>query len=152
MEVKIEDYLSDDQIREILQDELRIQVSKHFDNETNAQRLISNLAYQMVYDEVDKILPNYHEKLVQKVVEMIDKPSTFNLFDYHYTDGSPKSVGAKIIVDAVNQNKELIKNKVVETIQNRDYSDEVFNRFEKLGENFASNIYDLVELMRSKNG
>lgn len=80
MDIKFEDYLSDSQIREILESELREQVRAHFKSEQNAERLLSNLAYGMVYDEIDKILPNYHSNLVSKVEEMIKEPSSFNLF------------------------------------------------------------------------
>lgn len=151
MDIKFEDYLSDSQIREILESELREQVRAHFKSEQNAERLLSNLAYGMVYDEIDKILPNYHSNLVSKVEEMIKEPSSFNLFNYHYSDNTPVSLGAKIVTEAVRENKELIKSRVIEAIQNRDYSDEALTTLEHLGEEFVGNIYNFVELICSKN-
>ena len=72
MEIKIERYLNDSEIKEIVQDELRIQIRKFFSGtEENTQRLLSNLAYAIVRDEVDKIVPNYEEELVNKVAELI---------------------------------------------------------------------------------
>ena len=153
MEIKFEDYLSNEQIGEILQDELRLQVRKHFNNEENAKRLLSNLAYHIVKEEIEKIVPDYETSLVEKVSELItDKKSVcFNLFDFDtYSSGRNKSLGAKIVEQTVEENKQLIKDKVVEAIQNRDYSDEALIKLESLGEEFAGNIYNFVELMRVK--
>jgi cysteinyl-tRNA synthetase len=153
MEVKIEDYLDKETIREIVIDELRSQIKEHFRNEENAKRLLSNLAYHIVREEVEKIVPNYEQELVDKVASLIkDKSSvSFNLFDFDsYGSGRSKSLGAKIVEQTVQENRELIKEKVIQAIQEKDYSDEALLKLESISENFSSNIYDFVELMRSK--
>lgn len=154
MEIKIEDYLSDGDIKEILQDELRVQVRNHFSNEENAKRLLSNLAYHIVKEEINKIVPNYEEDLIKKVSKLIqDKNSLgFNLFDFDsWGAGRNKSLGAKIVEQTVEENRQLIKDKVIEAIQNKDYSEEALLKLESLGEEFIGNIYNFVELMREKN-
>jgi len=40
----------------------------------------------------------------------------------------------------------MINQKVKDTITNHDYSDEIWRKFEELGETFISNIYSIVEL------
>lgn len=152
MEINIIDYLSQEEIKEIVSDELRVQIRQHFKNEENARRLLSNLTYQIVTDEVDKIVPNHKEELVSKVVELISKKDlSYHLFDFDtYGSGKARSLGAKIMEEAVRENKQLIKDKVVETIQNRDYNDDAWNKFENLAETFTSNIYDFVDMMRTK--
>lgn len=152
MEINITDYLSHEEIKEITQDEIRVQIREHFKNEENARRLLSNLAYQIVTDEVDKIVPNHKEELVAKVVELIGKKDlSYHLFDFDtYGGGKARSLGAKIMEEAIRENKQLIKDKVIETIQNRDYNDDAWNKFENLAESFTSNIYDFVEMMRTK--
>lgn len=152
MDIKIEDYLQQHEIKEIVSDELRVQIREHFRNEENARRLLSNLAYQIVSEEVEKIVPNYEKELIEKVVSLInDKKSvSYRLFDFDYNTGNAKSLGAKIVENTVRENQQLIKDKVIDTIQNADYSEEAFIKFESLAEEFASNIYSFVELMRSK--
>lgn len=153
MEINIKDYLSDDEIKDICQQELRLQVRNHFVNEEKAKRLLSNLAYHIVREEVNKIVPNYEQELVEKVVSLIrDKGSVaFNLFDFDtFGSGRSKSLGAKIVEQTVEENRQLIKDKVIESIQNKDFSDEAFMKLENLAENFTSNIYDFVELIRDK--
>lgn len=153
MEIRIENYLDNETIREVVIDELRSQVKEHFRNEENAKRLLSNLAYHIVREEIEKIVPNYEKELVDKVASLIrDKASvSFNLFDFDtYGSGRSKSLGAKIVEQTVQENKDLIKQKVLQAIQEKDYSDEALLKLESLSENFSSNIYDFVELMRGK--
>lgn len=152
MEINIVDYLSEKEIKEIAQDEVRIQIREHFKNEENAKRLLSNLAYSIVTEEVNKIVPDYEQELIRKVAELINKKDlTYHIFDFDtYGGGKARSLGAKILEQTVKDNQQLIKDKVVEGIQNKDYSEEALIRLENLSESFTSNIYDFVELMRNK--
>ena len=52
----------------------------------------------------------------------------------------------------MRDNCDVIRGKVLDAITNRDYTDDVWKKFEELGENFVSNIYDLVALGRAKSG
>lgn len=153
MEIKIEDYLSNEEIKEIVQDELRTQIRQFFSgSEENTQRLLSNLAYHVVREELDKIVPNYHNDLVNKVSELLqEKDLNYHVFNYDHFSGAPKSYGAKVVENTVKENTELIKSKVIEAIQNKDYTEEALMKLENLSEEFTSNIYNFVELMRKKN-
>jgi hypothetical protein len=152
MEILITDYLSQEEIKEIAQDEVRVQIREHFKNEENAKRLLSNLAYQIVQEEVNKIVPNYEQELVKKVASLIsEKDLTFHVYNFDtYGGGKARSLGAKIIEQTVQENKELIRSKVVDAIQEKDYSEEALLKLEALSDNFASNIYDFVEMMKTK--
>ena len=152
MDIKITDYLQQHEIKEIVSDELRVQIREHFRNEENAIRLLSNLAYQLVSEEVEKIVPNYEKELVEKVVSLLNDKKTvsYRLFDFDYNTGNAKSLGAKIVENTVRENQQLIKDKVIDTIQNADYSEDALIKFESLAEEFTSNIYSFVELMRTK--
>lgn len=154
MEIKIENYLSDSEIKEIVQDELRNQIKYHFaGNEDHVNRILSNLCYAIVSEEVEKIVPNHKDMIVEKVAKLItEKDLSYHLYNFDtYGSGSAKSLGAKIIEQTVKENQQLIKDKVVESIQNADFTDEAFMKFENLAENFTHNIYDFVEMMRTKN-
>ena len=150
MEINFTDYLSQEQIREFCDDELRNQIRTYFRDENNANRLIINLSYQFMRDEIEKITPNYEKQITEKVASLIaENDLSFHLFDFDsYGSGRQKSLGAKIYEQAVQENKELIKSRIVECIKNKDFSESIFSKFESLSENFMGNIYDLVELMR----
>ena len=152
MDIKITDYLQQHEIKEIVSDELRAQIREHFKNEENARRLLSNLSYQLVSEEVEKIVPNYEKELVEKVVSLLNDKKTvsYRLFDFDYNTGNAKSLGAKIVENTVRENQQLIKDKVIDTIHNANYSEDALIKFESLAEEFTSNIYEFVEMMRDR--
>lgn len=153
MEIKIEDYLSNDEIKIIVADEIRNNISSYFKNEENANRLLINISYEIIKDEINKIVPDYENVIIDKTVSIIKDESSigFCLFDFDkFGSGRAKSLGAKIVEQAVSENQQLIKDIVVKNIQNRDYSEDAWIKFESLAEQFTSNIYDFVELIKSK--
>jgi len=152
MEINIIDYLDNKEIKEICESEVRSQIREHFRTEENAKRLLSNLAYHIVKEEINKIVPNYEQELVVKVISLIkSKDLGHQLFDFDsYGAGRNKSLGAKIVEQTIKENESLIKEKVINSILDKDYSDDAWNKFEALAESFTSNIYDFVEQMRNK--
>ena len=149
MEINVTEYLSHDEIKEIIQEELRLQVRKHFSSETEALRLLGNLSYSIVQEEVDKIVPNHKEKLVSKVSELVlGKHLEYIIFNYRYSDNAPQSAGAIIVDNAVKAHKDLLNEKVKDTILKRDYSEEIWNKFESMADTFISNIYAITEMAR----
>lgn len=147
--VNIENYLSESEIKEIVIDQVRSEVSKLFKNEQEAQRLLSNLSYEIVFNEVDKVVPNSLSLITEKVNDLI---TSKDLSFYVFYDGeySKESLGMTYLKDAIKQNKDLINQKVKDTITNHDYSQEIWNKFEELADTFTSNIYAITELGRNK--
>ena len=45
----------------------------------------------------------------------------------------------------------MINEKVKETILNKDYSEEIWSKFQELGETFAENIYEITRLGKQLN-
>lgn len=151
MDIKIENYLSDEKIKEIVSDELRQQIRDYFKNESNANRLIINLSYDVVIEAVNEIVPNFHEILVEKTQRLInEKDLSFVLFNYDYSTGNPKSLAAKIIEQTVNQNKPLIQDNTVKAIHAINYEDKALKTLKRLSDEFASNIYEFIEIIRNK--
>lgn len=147
--LNVSDYVSKDEMKEIVIEEMKARVRSLFNNEENTKRILSNLSYQIVFDEVDKIIPNSKELIVSKTEHIIK-----NLNDHHVfrdeTGYSKASLATQYVLDAVRANKDLLNQKVKDTIENKDYSEEVWTKFEQLADTFMSNIYSIVELGRSK--
>lgn len=149
MNIEISNYLSHDEIKEIVEDELRAQIRNHFSNEENARRLLSNLSYQIIFDEVDKTVTESKSVIADKTRQLLNNMTAYNVFrDDSY--GGRKSLATQLMEQSVKDNAELLRDKVRETIVNKDMSEEVWTIFEKMGDEFASNIYQLVELARKK--
>lgn len=148
--INVLDYLSESEISEIAKDEVRNVIRGYLGDEENTKRVLSNLTYQIVFDEVDKhIGENSRNKIAQLTENQIKKDSFNYMVFRNKSYGSSASLGYQIMEQAVKDNKELIQQKVKEAIINKDYQEDVWNKFEELSDNFMSNIYEIVELARN---
>lgn len=147
MEIQIEKYLSEDEIKQIVTEQLRSEVSAFFKSESNAQRLLSNLSYEIVFAEIDKHIPNSQQLVIDKTMQVLSNIQSYSVFrDASY--GGSKSMAYNIMENAVKNNVDLINEKVKETILNKDYSEKIWDTFEQLAGNFISNIYEITRLGR----
>lgn len=152
MEIDVKQYLSEDEIKEIAKDEVRNVIRKHFNSEEDAKRILCNASYQIMFDEIDKIVPNSRDIIKEKTIQLINKSS--KEYDYKvFHDGGyggKSTLAYQYIQEAVKENKDIFKEKIKQTMIDKDLDNEVWDMFEKLGEDFTHNIYNLVELARNK--
>lgn len=146
--IDITNHLSQEEIKEVCKEQLRYEISKFFSgSEENTQRLLSNLSYKIVYNEIDKQIPNSRQIVIDKTKQILNDIQSYSVFrDGAY--GGNKSLAYQYLEQAVKDNKELLNQKVKETIVDKDYSEEIWNKFESLADTFISNIYNIVELGR----
>lgn len=151
--INVLDYLSDSEIKEIAQAEVRNKIRVYLGDEKNTKRVLSNLSYQIVFDEVDRNLGTSAKKTIaDNVQNIIKKQSSYSVFrdkdnGYERSD----SEATKIVRQTVKEQTEVIKQKVRDTIANKDFSEEIWIKFEQLGEDFTSNIYSLIEMVTKKS-
>jgi hypothetical protein len=150
MEINITNYLSQDEIKDIVEDELRNQIRGHFLHETEAQRLLSNLAHDFVFNEIEKISPEYKNQVIEKVESILTKDLSYYVFRTHYSTNEPQSFASKVIDQTIKENIDLFKSKILSDVLAKDYTEDALCKFENLAESFTSNIYDLVNAMREQ--
>lgn len=135
MEINVKDYLSESEIGEIIKDELRFKVRQQFDI-NNIERIFTNSAYSIVWEEVNKSIDyDMTEFIKNKVIEVINGLSKYSVFrdkgDYIY--GRDKnSIAQEYLNQYVEENKNIIRDKVVEIMQGLDEDD------------IRSRLYDLI--------
>ena len=127
MEINIEDYLTNDEIRDIVIAETQLAVQRYF-TEYNMEIILSNLSYEIVANMVDEQLKkenvNYEDYITKNVLEVIDGLTTFAVF--RKKDGyscNEDSVGRQLLDKACINNKDIINNKVIEIINSVDLDD-----------------------------
>lgn len=138
--IKISDYLTEDEIKNMVEQtvasEIRQEVSRLI-NKQDFGRILSNCAWFMVFDEVDKTLVESAKKtIIRQVLEIISDIKSYNIFR-RKTNYDEASVGQKIIEESVLENRKLINEKVVETISLLDP--------ESLNDDLNNIIYKVVE-------
>jgi hypothetical protein len=140
MEIEVKDYLSESEIKEIVQQELRLKVRQQFDL-NNIERIFSNSAYHIVWEEVNKSIDyDVTEFIKNKVIQIINELSEYSVFrdkgDYIY--GRDKnSIAQDYLNQYVEENKNIIKDRVIEIMQGLDS--------EKLNDQLYDLIYQVVE-------
>lgn len=144
MEINIKDYLNEEDIKEVCKEEIR----RLFRDEENAQRLLSNLSYTIVYDEIDKVIPNSRQIVIDKTLQVLNNIQSYSVF--RDDQWGKSSLAYRMMEETVINNRDLLDQKVKDAITNKDYSEEIWTKYEELAESFISNFYNIIELGRKK--
>lgn len=136
MEINVEDYLDRDEIKDIIKDQIRYIV------ERDVERLLTNSAYYVVFKAVDEALDNSAKEFIkEKAIAIINDLSEYCVFRKKDDWEKEDSIAYQVLQEAMNENKDLIKQKVREAIENRDYERDIQNSMDYISEG-------LFEIMR----
>ena len=141
LEINLEDYLTTDEIKDVIRDEFAASVAKTLSKETDLTRIIGNIAHEIVFDEVKKYIPEFKELLVENVKELIEKKN-FEWYMFRGKDvwDKEEGPGLTIIKKTLNSNKETIKKRIEDDINNFDIkaliSDYLGKKVEEVADEF----------------
>jgi hypothetical protein len=115
MQIRVEDYLSKEEITEMIRYRLDDVIRK------DSERILSNTAYGVVFEAVDKALDGQMQETIKtKVIEIIGNLSNFELFREKNAYGDPQSFGMAVLNNAIEENRPVIKARVKEVVDNFD--------------------------------
>lgn len=107
-EVIIEDYLSREEIQDIVKDELRILVKDSFRKE-KLDTLIANSSYEIVWKAVDEEMDgNLIETIKTKTLDIINNLSSYSVFHKKDAWEHEDSKAYIYMQQAIEENKDLI--------------------------------------------
>lgn len=133
LEIQIEDYIPDDEMKSIIKENVAYAISKKFNSEEEIERLITNTCYEFVFKAVgDAIGENAEEKIKNTVTKLLEDDSHINYLLWRKKDAweSQESPAITIMNSAIESNKELIEQRVADAIKDFDFSeakDEIFS-------------------------
>ena len=113
--IKVEDYLSEDEIKEIVTEEIK----KHVRNcvgevsvsSDKSRVLIGQMAKSLARDGVQELIPNFKELINIHIQEEISK---LKLHDFFTENMGWRSTGNKLVNSVLSDNKALIDAKIKE--------------------------------------
>ena len=149
IEVNIHDYLSDDDVKDVLRKVIYDEIKKNIRYNKSLTTFISNLSHKYVFNMVDEIVKEsigigIEESIKQKVPEIINDLSSYSIFRAK-DNWQTESVGQKLLNEAVIENKDLLKDKVKELLVKE------YNKY-NAGQDFANLMSDVVyEIFLPKN-
>lgn len=124
MEINVQDYLSEDEMKEIAKDVWADQCRHKL--EKDKERIISNEAYSCVFKMVDEVFgENLNQILTEKIVEIIKDMSSFSVFRVKNAWDRDESVAQKVMCQVVEENKHILKDTVVAQMLNAKIDDEM---------------------------
>ena len=147
MNINIEDYLSDEEMKQIVKEEFRKKVEESI-RRNNVTTFIANVGYQNVFEIINKEIPEYENLVKEKTKEVIENLSSFSVFRKKDIVDNEDSLGQKYLEKAVEDNKNIINEKVIKIFNKlgeRDISYEISNIIEEKIEDMFCNKKEAKE-------
>ena len=118
-DIDINDYMSDEEIRAMILDEVRYKISDKVDKALRYVS-VSDIIYSVASKTAIRLLEendvDLHQKIANKVLESIDDLS---LYDVRDDDNGNKSKGQLVLDECVEEAKPKIQQKIDEIIEDR---------------------------------
>lgn len=116
IELNIEDYLSDEEIKDIAKEEvkkyIRDVIGNNSDTESSKEySFVRKLAKQLAFEGCQELIPNFEELMNEHIREQIN---TIKISDLFWKTMGWRSEGNKIINRVLSANESLIEAKVKE--------------------------------------
>lgn len=134
MNIEIENYLSDDEIRQIVEEEFRNRIKSLFRTEKEITRIVTNLGYYNTFKIIENEVPNFKELIKEQTKKQCENISSYSVFRKKDAFESENSLAQDYLEEAVKENKEIINKRVVEimnSIDNQDLADEICSLLEE---------------------
>ena len=112
MNINFKDYLSEEEIKEIVIDELRKETRKQFCDEKEFTRILTNISYYELWKKIEEEVPNSQDIIKEKVKEELNKISSYDVFRRKGEFNNCNSLAYDILEKYVDENKNIIEDKV----------------------------------------
>ena len=131
MEIDIMKYITDEQIGEIVADEVRNKVRDTFSESLST--MISNAAYKIVWEMVNEQFNDKLENMLKdKVVEIINNISFFNVFQWKTYNYDKNSLGADIVDETINGMRSEIAEKIHKEFDDFKFTKKIKNEIAEI--------------------
>lgn len=121
MEINIQEYLSTEEMKDIVEDEVRKHIRSCIGGVSvgndRAQQLITTMAKQLAKDGVQELIPNFKELINEHIVTQI---GNIKLSEMFVQSMGWQSTGNKILNGVLSDNKALIDAKMKEIFSTVD--------------------------------
>ena len=113
MKINIKNYISDEEIKAIIEDEIVKETRRTLCNEKEITRILTNISYYELWKKIEGEVPNCQEIIKEKTKEKILEISKFDIFQkrddfLEYKD----SLAQQFLNESVKENKNIIDDKV----------------------------------------
>lgn len=147
--INIEDYIRPEEIKAIAMEAVRDSIMRTYSrDEYNIARLISNLSYEFIFKAVsDAIGEDAQLKISNKVRELLEEGSSIRYELWRRKDAWEKteSPAIPILHKAIKDNEGLIRAKVMQSIDEYEFSDVQYAMYEALNQIVYERVFGSTE-------
>lgn len=140
MNINLERYLNDDEIKLIVKEEFRNNIQENL-KRNGVTTWIANLGYQNVLEIINTEIPEYESLVKEKTKEVIEGLTSYSVFRKKDLVDNEDSLGQKYLEQAVENNKEIINQKIINIfneLTEKDIAYEIENIISEKLENIFS--------------
>ena len=141
MEINIKDYMSDEEIKTIIEDEIVKETRRTLCSEKEITRILTNISYYELWRRIEEEVPNCKEIIKEKTKEQMLDISKFDIFQkrddfLEYKD----SLAQQFLNESVKENKNIIDDKV-KTIMNELSLTDIKYDIHSIIEQYIDNLF-----------
>lgn len=124
MNINIKDYILDDEIKSIIENEIVIAAKRMLSDESEMTRILTNISYKIIWEKIEEEIPEYQTIIKEKTKENLYKITRFDIFKSKDEFFNTKdSLAQKYLNESVEENKNIIDTKVKEIMNNLSLTD-----------------------------
>lgn len=128
--INIENYVNEERLKQIVEDELRNTIQSilynKFRRESEINRMIANISYEIIFKAIsDAIEEDAEVKIANTVKHLLEDDSHIRYLLWRKKDAweNEESPAVTAMNEAIKDNKQLIRNKVMQTIDQFEFND-----------------------------
>ena len=152
MEIDIRNYLSEEDIAAIAEDELRTMFRLHLKQEANLERVLTNLSYEYIFKIIEEELGIHKEEFRNQIIKMcrklLDDPSTLKYLIFRRKDVCERSESPA--VKWLDMELENSHDKIKEEVNKRIEEYPFYELRERIEDTIYECVVDMIRGRRDK--
>lgn len=124
--INIEDYLSQEEMKEIVKEQFSQAVKEQFRKPSDIERVMTNLSYEYLFKAVSEAIGKDSVEFIKdKVVNLLQDDSHISYLMWRRKDAweNDESPAITAMNNAIKDNEDLIKSRVYSLISNYDFNE-----------------------------
>ena len=150
--LNVDNYLTFEEKRSIVKELFTEKVSELLSKESNITRIISNISHEIVFNEVQKFIPNYEEQIKLNVQNTLrENKLDFYIFKRKDAWDKDESLAIKYLNETMIANKDIFQSRIKDCIENYDLSNDISENISNHFSEMAESLSNLSELFYKKS-
>ena len=159
-EIEIDNYLTDEEKKEIAIDVFRERISKdlfkcnmsNIERDSEIQRIIGNISLNIVMEEVNRRIPNYEQMIKDSVKKCLEE-TIYAHYIFRRKDAWERedSLGTIYLQEEIRANQQVIKNKIKEAIAEYNPESDISRKISEEFDNMSSSLNELADLFYNRS-